>query len=94
MKIYFMLVVLTFIWGVNVSLVKVLVEHMQPVTITSIRIFTAGLTVFLFSAYQVGFDFLIKRSGNILLADLLRLLFSIIIFYRLAYLIHPQPMQD
>ena len=47
MKIYFMLIVLTLVWGVNVSLVKVLVEHMQPVTITSIRIFTAGLTVFL-----------------------------------------------
>lgn len=47
MKIYSMLVVLTLVWGVNVSLVKVLVDHMQPVTITSLRIFTAGLTVFL-----------------------------------------------
>ena len=43
----FMLVGLTFVWGLNVSLVKVLVEHFQPVTITSIRIFTAALTVFL-----------------------------------------------
>ena len=47
LKIYLMLVGLTFVWGLNVSLVKVLVEHFQPVTITSIRIFTAALAVFL-----------------------------------------------
>ncbi len=34
------------IWGVNVSFIKILVEHFLPVTITALRIFTASLAVF------------------------------------------------
>jgi drug/metabolite transporter (DMT)-like permease len=47
MKIYFILIGVMVIWGFNVSFVKILVDHMLPVTITSFRIFTAALTVFL-----------------------------------------------
>lgn len=35
------------IWGFNVSIIKILVAHFPPVTITSLRIFTAGVTVFI-----------------------------------------------
>lgn len=37
-----------FTWGMNVSAVKVLVENFMPITITSFRIFVAGLTALLF----------------------------------------------
>lgn len=45
-RIYFILVGTMVIWGFNVSFIKILVEHFQPVTITSLRIFTAAITVF------------------------------------------------
>ncbi|MEW9108306.1 DMT family transporter [Cytobacillus gottheilii] len=35
------------IWGFNVSIIKVLVGSFSPITITSLRILTAGITVFL-----------------------------------------------
>jgi drug/metabolite transporter (DMT)-like permease len=34
-------------WGINVSALKVIVESFMPVTITSLRIFAASLTVFI-----------------------------------------------
>ncbi len=45
-KVYFLLIGLMVVWGFNVSFVKMLVGHVLPVTITSFRIFTAALTVF------------------------------------------------
>ncbi|MCQ6277547.1 DMT family transporter [Bacillus sp. V3B] len=47
MKIYLILFGLMIVWGFNVSIVKLIVENMMPITITSFRIFTASLTVFL-----------------------------------------------
>ena len=44
--LYVLLLLLMFIWGLNVIAIKVLVEHFPPVTITSFRILTAGLVVF------------------------------------------------
>lgn len=35
------------VWGLNVTATKILVTHFMPVTITGIRVLTAGLTVFL-----------------------------------------------
>ncbi|MGE7122618.1 DMT family transporter [Peribacillus sp. NPDC046944] len=46
-KTYMLLIGIMIIWGFNVSVIKILVEHIQPVTITSLRIFTASLIVFL-----------------------------------------------
>lgn len=46
-KVYLILIGVMVIWGFNVSFVKILVEHIPPVTITSFRIFTAALTVFI-----------------------------------------------
>ncbi|QUG40533.1 DMT family transporter [Psychrobacillus sp. INOP01] len=44
-KIYAMLVFVMFAWGANVSLLKYMVEEVQPVTLTAFRIFVAGLVV-------------------------------------------------
>lgn len=45
-KIYFIVVIVMMIWGLNVSALKLIVNSFEPVTITSFRIFVAGLTVF------------------------------------------------
>ncbi|MDQ7862744.1 EamA family transporter [Peribacillus frigoritolerans] len=45
MKIYILLTGIMITWGLNVSVIKILVAHTQPVTITSMRIFTASLIV-------------------------------------------------
>ena len=47
MKIYLILVVNMVIWGFNVPFVKIIVEHVPPVTATSFRILIAAVTVFL-----------------------------------------------
>lgn len=44
---YLILVFIMMIWGFNVPALKVLVSEFTPVTITSLRIFTAGITVFI-----------------------------------------------
>lgn len=47
-QIYFLLVFVMFAWGLNVIATKIIVTTFPPVTITSLRIFTAGIGVFLF----------------------------------------------
>ncbi len=44
---YLTLVFIMLIWGFNVPALKTLVSEFTPVTITSLRIFTAGITVFI-----------------------------------------------
>jgi drug/metabolite transporter (DMT)-like permease len=44
---YLVLVFIMMIWGFNVPALKTLVTAFTPVTITSLRIFTAGITVFI-----------------------------------------------
>nr|WP_173104999.1 DMT family transporter [Bacillus sp. KH172YL63] len=44
---YLVLVFIMLIWGFNVPALKTLVSEFTPVTITSLRIFTAGVTVFI-----------------------------------------------
>ncbi|WP_065411702.1 DMT family transporter [Pseudobacillus wudalianchiensis] len=46
-RVYFILTAIMLMWGINVSIIKILVEHFTPVTITACRIFAAAITVFL-----------------------------------------------
>ncbi len=46
-KYYLSLLIIMIFWGMNVPLVKILVENLSPVTMTAFRIMTAGITVFL-----------------------------------------------
>lgn len=46
-KIYFLLFIVMVAWGFNLSALVILVNHIEPVTLTSARIFTAGIFVLL-----------------------------------------------
>ncbi|CAH0343865.1 hypothetical protein BCI9360_00091 [Bacillus sp. CECT 9360] len=45
-KMYILLVVIMVAWGFNVSATKILVDQFMPVSITALRILTAGISVF------------------------------------------------
>lgn len=47
LKIYLILTGSMFLWGMNVTALKVIVGNFPPITITSLRVFTAGITVFI-----------------------------------------------
>lgn len=47
MKIYLILIVNMVFWGFNVSFVKIIVDHVPPVTATAFRLLVAAFTVFL-----------------------------------------------
>ena len=51
-KIYMVLFGLMIIWGFNVSILKLVVENIAPITVTSFRIFIAAITVFLILGYK------------------------------------------
>ncbi|WP_241536079.1 DMT family transporter [Indiicoccus explosivorum] len=72
MRIYLALTAVMVLWGFNVSIIKLLVEYLPPVTITAFRIMTAGVVVFII----LGFMGLIRRptlreSGFIVAGSLL-----------------------
>ena len=46
-KIYLMLTLVMFMWGLNLPMLKYLLGFVGPVTMTSLRIFTAGIAVFI-----------------------------------------------
>ncbi|PGS51693.1 EamA family transporter [Bacillus sp. AFS041924] len=46
-QIYIILFCIMVIWGFNVIATKILVEDFMPVTMTAIRVFTAGVSVFI-----------------------------------------------
>ncbi|MET3726734.1 drug/metabolite transporter (DMT)-like permease [Fictibacillus halophilus] len=46
-RTYVILFLVMVVWGLNVTATKILVTNFMPVTITGIRVLTAGLTVFL-----------------------------------------------
>jgi drug/metabolite transporter (DMT)-like permease len=46
LSIYFSLIAVMAIWGMNVVAIKILVYTFDPITITALRIFVASLTVF------------------------------------------------
>ncbi|QNG60352.1 DMT family transporter [Bacillus sp. PAMC26568] len=45
-RIYLILIGVMLIWGLNVPLLKIIVDSFMPVTVTAIRIFTASICVF------------------------------------------------
>ncbi|MBT2688889.1 DMT family transporter [Bacillus sp. ISL-47] len=47
LQTYFILTLIMVTWGLNVSIIKILVSYFPPVTITSLRIMAAGLSVFI-----------------------------------------------
>ncbi|HSI66373.1 MAG TPA: DMT family transporter [Planococcus sp. (in: firmicutes)] len=47
LKLYLILVLVMFVWGMNIPAVKYLTEQMGIVTMTSLRIFMAGIVVFI-----------------------------------------------
>ncbi|WP_442598348.1 DMT family transporter [Neobacillus sp. D3-1R] len=51
-RIYLVLVGVMFAWGFNVSILKILVSHVKPVTITSLRVFTAGIFVLIVLSFM------------------------------------------
>lgn len=46
LKLYSVLVIVMFVWGINLPAIKYLTAQMGPVTMTSLRIFLAAITVF------------------------------------------------
>lgn len=50
-QIYMLLVFVMFAWGLNVTATKVIVAAFDPITITSLRILTAGISVFIILAF-------------------------------------------
>lgn len=46
LRLYILLVMIMFAWGMNVAAMKYLTSEMGPVTMTSLRILLAGVTVF------------------------------------------------
>lgn len=50
-KIYALLLFVMLLWGLNVSALKVLVTNFDPLFLTSIRIFTAGITVLILTYF-------------------------------------------
>ncbi|MCA0149271.1 DMT family transporter [Rossellomorea vietnamensis] len=69
---YIILVFIMLIWGFNVPALKTLVSEFTPVTITSLRIFTAGVTVFILLGLMgkirkpTGKEFLFIIAGGLL----------------------------
>lgn len=47
LKLYLLLVAVMFAWGMNLPALKYLTAQMGPITMTSLRIFIAGITVFI-----------------------------------------------
>ncbi|MCK1990987.1 DMT family transporter [Peribacillus muralis] len=50
-KIYLLLTGIMITWGLNVSVLKIIIMNTQPVTITALRIFTASLVVIIILFY-------------------------------------------
>ncbi|HET7628864.1 MAG TPA: DMT family transporter [Bacillales bacterium] len=60
---YGLLVFIMMVWGLNVIAIKILVQHFPPVLITSLRIFLAGMIVFLLLIFQKRLRPLTKKES-------------------------------
>ncbi|MFE6167921.1 DMT family transporter [Viridibacillus arvi] len=49
-KVYSILVMIMLAWGLNVTALKTLVDHLNPITMSAVRIFIAGTTVLIILA--------------------------------------------
>lgn len=61
-RTYIILFSVMVVWGLNVTATKILVTNFMPVTITGIRVLTAGLTVFLLLSLIKKVRMLTKKS--------------------------------
>lgn len=52
-RIYSLLLLVMAIWGFNLSAIAILVQNIEPITLTSVRIFVAGLAVLL-ATFMLG----------------------------------------
>ena len=46
-KLYTLLTITMLLWGLNLPALKYMLIHMDPVTMTALRILTAGIVVFI-----------------------------------------------
>lgn len=79
-KIYILLFFVMMFWGFNLSAIKVLVANIDPIQLTAVRIFVAGISVLLIS-YAMGFFRLPKK--NELLTILIIAIFNVIVHHSL-----------
>ncbi|MGM8213139.1 DMT family transporter [Virgibacillus sp. W0430] len=61
-KIYALLLLVMMFWGFNVSALKVLVTTIDPIFLTSVRIFTAGISVLIISYFMKIFRLPTKKE--------------------------------
>ncbi|MRG84926.1 DMT family transporter [Salinibacillus xinjiangensis] len=66
-KTYALLVFVMMMWGFNVSAIKVLVDNVEPILLTSFRIFTAGVVVLILTYFLGIFRLPNKKELGILL---------------------------
>lgn len=57
-----------FVWGINIVIIKVLVGHFPPLTMTSTRVFLAGIIVFLILIFQRSLRTIKKKEWLYLIA--------------------------
>ena len=60
--IYVMVFSVTIIWGLNVVMLKVLVENLPPITMTGLRILLAGITAFLIVVIMRSFERMSRKA--------------------------------
>ncbi|AQY52250.1 putative drug/metabolite transporter (DMT) superfamily protein [Listeria weihenstephanensis FSL R9-0317] len=77
-SLYLLLVLVMASWGLNVTATKVLVAHFPPITMTSFRIFTAAIAVFIFLIAIRKFRFPTRRELGYIVAGSL---FNIVIHH-------------
>lgn len=78
--IYGLLFLVTAIWGLNMVIIKVLVEELPPQTMTAFRIMMAGITALIIIVFGKSFRRLSKREW---IYTLLGMLFSVILHHSL-----------
>ncbi|PKR77836.1 EamA family transporter [Halalkalibacillus sediminis] len=65
-KIYGLLLIVMLMWGLNVSALKVLVDAIDPILLTSVRVFTAGVAVLILCAFMGIFRLPMKHEWLII----------------------------
>ncbi|WP_152657894.1 DMT family transporter [Oceanobacillus sp. CFH 90083] len=66
-NIYILLFVVMLLWGFNLSAIKVLVTDIDPILVTSVRIFTAGAAVLLICLFMGMFRWPNKKEWKVIL---------------------------
>ncbi|WP_100398627.1 DMT family transporter [Bacillus sp. FJAT-44742] len=69
--LYVLIFSVMLVWGLNVVALKVLVDFMAPASMQALRIFLAGLTVFIIIFLRKSFRKLTKKEWKITIAALL-----------------------